>query len=52
MVIRMRGVTVVFIVDPNLPKDVKTITLSYTFFETGIPKPVADSKESKKKASS
>jgi len=26
--------------------------LSYTFFETGIPKPVADSKESKKKASS
>lgn len=24
---------VVFIVDPKLPKDVKTITLSYTFFE-------------------
>jgi cytochrome c oxidase assembly protein subunit 11 len=24
---------VVFVVDPNLPKDVKTITLSYTFFE-------------------
>jgi cytochrome c oxidase assembly protein subunit 11 len=26
---------VVFIVDPKLPKDVKTITLSYTFFEVG-----------------
>jgi cytochrome c oxidase assembly protein subunit 11 len=24
---------VVFVVDPNLPKDVNTITLSYTFFE-------------------
>ena len=24
---------VVFYVDPKLPKDVKTITLSYTFFE-------------------
>jgi cytochrome c oxidase assembly protein subunit 11 len=26
---------VVFIVDPKLPKDVATITLSYTFFEVG-----------------
>jgi cytochrome c oxidase assembly protein subunit 11 len=26
---------VVFFVDPQLPKDVKTITLSYTFFEIG-----------------
>jgi cytochrome c oxidase assembly protein subunit 11 len=26
---------VVFVVDPSLPKDVKTITLSYTFFEVG-----------------
>ncbi|QTN24208.1 cytochrome c oxidase assembly protein [Rhizobacter sp. AJA081-3] len=26
---------VVFIVDPKLPKDVRTITLSYTFFEVG-----------------
>ena len=43
---------VVFIVDPNLPKDVKTITLSYTFFETGIPKPIANGKEPKKKVSS
>ncbi len=48
----IRQMPVVFIVDPNLPKDVKTITLSYTFFETGIPKPVANSKEPKKKASS
>ena len=49
---QIRQMPVVFIVDPNLPKDVKTITLSYTFFETGIPKPVANSKEPKKKASS
>jgi cytochrome c oxidase assembly protein subunit 11 len=48
---QIRQMPVVFIVDPNLPKDVKTITLSYTFFETGVPKPVADSKEGKKKAS-
>ena len=26
---------VVFVVDPKLPKDVNTITLSYTFFEVG-----------------
>jgi cytochrome c oxidase assembly protein subunit 11 len=26
---------VVFVIDPNLPKDVNTITLSYTFFEVG-----------------
>jgi cytochrome c oxidase assembly protein subunit 11 len=31
---------VVFIVDPKLPKDVKTITLSYTFFELNTPAPV------------
>ena len=24
---------VVFVVDPTLPKDVNTVTLSYTFFE-------------------
>ncbi len=28
---------VAFVVDPNLPKDVNTITLSYTFFEVGAP---------------
>jgi cytochrome c oxidase assembly protein subunit 11 len=32
---------VVFVVDPKLPKDVKTITLSYTFFELTAPKSVA-----------
>jgi cytochrome c oxidase assembly protein subunit 11 len=26
---------VVFVIDPKLPKDVRTITLSYTFFEVG-----------------
>ena len=26
---------VMFYVDPELPKEVKTITLSYTFFEIG-----------------
>ena len=26
---------VVFVIDPKLPKDVGTITLSYTFFEVG-----------------
>jgi cytochrome c oxidase assembly protein subunit 11 len=35
---------VVFVIDPKLPKDVSTITLSYTFFEVGgkiPPAPVA-----------
>lgn len=31
---------VVFVVDPKLPKDIKTITLSYTFFELDAPKTV------------
>ncbi|MBV7537858.1 cytochrome c oxidase assembly protein [Duganella sp. sic0402] len=30
-----RQMPVVFFIDPKLPKDVKTITLSYTFFEIG-----------------
>ena len=30
-----RRFPVVFVVDPELPKDVSTITLSYTFFEVG-----------------
>ena len=30
-----RRFPVVFVVDPKLPKDVATITLSYTFFEVG-----------------
>ncbi|MDP9043704.1 MAG: cytochrome c oxidase assembly protein [Pseudomonadota bacterium] len=32
---------VVFVIDKKLPKDVKTITLSYTFFEVGGPVPPA-----------
>ena len=32
---------VVFVVDPKLPKDVATITLSYTFFEVGAKTPAA-----------
>ncbi|TBO32966.1 cytochrome c oxidase assembly protein [Aquabacterium lacunae] len=34
---------VTFVVDPKLPKDVKTITLSYTFFEVGSGVPAAPS---------
>jgi cytochrome c oxidase assembly protein subunit 11 len=29
----VRQMPVVFVIDPGLPKDVNTITLSYTFFE-------------------
>ena len=32
---------VVFVIDPKLPKDIKTITLSYTFFEVGGKIPAA-----------
>ena len=32
---------VVFYIDPKLPKDVTTITLSYTFFEVGGKVPAA-----------
>jgi cytochrome c oxidase assembly protein subunit 11 len=32
---------VAFVIDPKLPKDVTTITLSYTFFEVGGKVPVA-----------
>lgn len=31
-----RQMPVVFFIDPSLPKDVKIITLSYTFFEVGM----------------
>ncbi len=34
---------VVFVIDPKLPKDVTTITLSYTFFEVGGKVPAAPS---------
>jgi cytochrome c oxidase assembly protein subunit 11 len=33
----IKRLPVVFVVDPKLPKDVKTITLSYTFFELNTP---------------
>ena len=33
-----------FVIDPKLSKDVKTITLSYTFFEVGAPVPPAPAK--------
>lgn len=41
---------VAFVIDPKLPKDVKTITLSYTFFEVGgkvpaAPQAAVDAKE-------
>jgi len=32
---------VVFVIDPKMPKDIKTITLSYTFFEVGGKIPAA-----------
>jgi cytochrome c oxidase assembly protein subunit 11 len=32
---------VVFVIDPKLSPDVKTITLSYTFFEVGGKTPAA-----------
>jgi cytochrome c oxidase assembly protein subunit 11 len=38
-----RRMPVVFVVDPKLPKDVKTITLSYTFFELTAPQSVTKS---------
>jgi len=41
-----RQFPVVFVVDPKLPKDVKTITLSYTFFEVGNAQAVRPASES------
>lgn len=32
-----RQMPVVFVIDPDLPRDVRNITLSYTFFEIGTP---------------
>jgi cytochrome c oxidase assembly protein subunit 11 len=37
-----RQMPVVFVVDPSLPKDMATITLSYTFFEVEGAKPLVD----------
>ena len=36
-----RAPGMVFVIDPKLPKDVTTITLSYTFFEVGGKTPAA-----------
>jgi cytochrome c oxidase assembly protein subunit 11 len=36
-----RSWPVTFVIDPKLPKDVRTITLSYTFFEVGGKTPAA-----------
>jgi len=42
-----RKMPVVFMIDAGLPEDVKTITLSYTFFELGVgPKQAPKSKVS------
>ena len=38
---------VVFVIDPKLSKDVKTITLSYTFFEVGGKTPAAPTASAK-----
>jgi cytochrome c oxidase assembly protein subunit 11 len=38
-----RQMPVVFVVDPSLPKEVATVTLSYTFFELNAATPVAGS---------
>ena len=37
----MKKMPVVFVIDAGLPNDVKTITLSYTFFEVGVGTPPA-----------
>jgi cytochrome c oxidase assembly protein subunit 11 len=43
-----REMPVVFIIDPALPKDVKNITLSYTFFEVGAGQKVITGEHNKK----
>jgi cytochrome c oxidase assembly protein subunit 11 len=42
---------VAFVIDPRLPKDVTTITLSYTFFEVGGKTPAAPSQSTAASAS-
>ena len=45
-----RKMPVVFVIDAGLPDDVKTITLSYTFFEVGVPPPAPGATTPKSKA--
>ena len=48
----MKKMPVVFVIDAGLPADVKTITLSYTFFELGIGQQPAGSTTPKSKSAS
>jgi cytochrome c oxidase assembly protein subunit 11 len=45
----VRKMPVVFVIDAGLPQDVKTITLSYTFFELGVGQQPAGSTTPKSK---
>ena len=47
-----RKMPVIFVIDAGLPQDVKTITLSYTFFELGVGVQPAGSTTPKSKVSS
>jgi len=47
-----RRMPVVFVIDAGLPEDVKTITLSYTFFELGVAQQPAGSTTPKSKVPS
>ena len=46
----MKRMPVVFVIDAGLPDDVKTITLSYTFFEVGVGQQPAGSTTPKSKS--
>ncbi|CAM3763715.1 cytochrome c oxidase assembly protein [Polynucleobacter antarcticus] len=46
----MKKMPVLFVIDAGMPKDVKTITLSYTFFELGVPQQPAGATTPKSKA--
>jgi cytochrome c oxidase assembly protein subunit 11 len=48
----VKKMPVVFVIDAGLPSDVKTITLSYTFFELGVGQQPAGSTTPKSKSAS
>ena len=48
----MKKMPVMFVIDAGLPADVKTITLSYTFFELGVGQQPAGSTTPKSKSAS